>query len=493
LLQIRGKILAALMAVVLLMLAPTIYAVVCLRRLNRITGELRASHDLQIERQLKQLGQCKTFQSLFVATGDADYRRAAGDCAVALRAAVRQIAASLEDRDPERSRDLREAARLYAQLVRRHGAGAAPAAGPGDATGPDPTWRREEQERRLEVLLREIEAGETAFRADQARTAGAVGARAVGALWICLLLSLAAALVITSLLTRQIVRPLRRLVVGTRRIARGQFDEEMPVTGRDELGVLTQAFNRMSSDLASLERMKAEFISVASHELRSPVTSILGTLEVLRAEGEAAPSEEERGRLLDQIADEAALLTRYIDELLDISRIETGRLEIAPRLLPAAAFFEHEVEGFSVAARRDGVELRTEISGGVPDEIRVDPDRMGQVVRNLVENALGFTPSGGEVVVRLEREDGAVRFEVQDSGPGIRPEELDLVFRKYYRGSARRARGGKGSGLGLAISRAIVEAHGGRLWAESAPPAGGGRFICRLPAHPPAREGEERP
>jgi signal transduction histidine kinase len=230
--------------------------------------------------------------------------------------------------------------------------------------------------------------------------------------------------------------------------------------------------------------MKAEFLSVATHELKSPIASIKCSVDLLRMQaGDDLP--EDASRLLEQAGSQAELLARHVDRFLDLSRIEAGRLPIEPQPLPAAAFFVTEVDGFREAARRDGVALELEVDPAVPSEMRADPDRIGEVVRNLLENALRFTPEGGRVRVRVAPQSGGtLRVEVRDTGPGVGPGEAERVFEKYFRGSGKAARGARGSGLGLAVARGIVEAHGGRIWCEPSV-GGGGRFVFQLPISGP--------
>jgi len=491
--QIRNKILAALLGVLLLMLAPTFYAVVSLRGLNRISAAMRESSDPQVKDLLEQIESCEVLHELRVATGDTDYGEGARECAASLSQAALDLSTRVEGRLPDPARALSLVAGRYRD---QFGPPADVALPQPNADEPQPEFlewsrARAHSRRGLVRVVEDIRDQEWRYRSERARSAEETSGRAVGVLWVSLAVAVVVAVGITSILARQIVSPLRRLLAGTKRVAMGRFDEEVQVTTRDELGSLTRAFNRMNRELASLDRMKAEFISIASHELKSPITSIKGYVEVLRSEGLSLESDE-RSRLLDQADSEADLLTRYVDQFMDMSRIETGRLGIEPRWLPAAEFFENEVDGFRYVARQEGVDLKMELSNGIPQEFRGDPDRMGEVVRNLLENALHYSPDGSSIVVRIGSEDGGfLRAEVCDSGPGIAHDEVEKVFQKYFRGRSPRVSGEKGSGLGLAISRGIIEAHQGQLWAESAP-GRGARFVFRVPTDgPPAQRGRE--
>ena len=286
-------------------------------------------------------------------------------------------------------------------------------------------------------------------------------------------------------LLRALGRPLRDLAAGTERIARGRFDQKIPVRADDELGRLAAAFNRMAEALGELDRMKAEFLSAASHGLRTPLTCAKGHLGSL-ASGRQGPLSEEQRRALQRTEEEIDRVSRFVEQLLDLGRLRSGRLPLSMREAPAAAFFTSIARSFEPLAEQKGIAYRIHVEEGVPARITADPDRLGEALINLLGNAFKYTPPGGGVRMTVSGEEGWVRVEVADNGPGIPAAEVPLIFEKYYRGGGVTA---EGAGLGLAIARGIVERHGGTIWAESSEGAGA-RFIFRVPVHPPrAAEG----
>jgi signal transduction histidine kinase len=477
---IRVQILAAHLGVIALLTAPAAVAVVTLRTLNQISADLRDSRAAELQALRDRLTDCDRMLQIHAATADPDFGASAASCAADLEHSARALAVRAERLLPIEAEVLRRAAaRLEGQ-----------AAGVPAATLAD--WESARQE--IQQAVAALQSGERRLQESLARQAEEVSARAV----VLLLGSTAAAVVvaiaIAFLLGRRIASPLQRLLEAARQVARGKFDgafggKSRP-RGHDEIGDLSLEFDRMRRDLQGLARMKAEFLSVASHELRSPIAAIKCCVELLQADPEAPPGERQR-RLLEQAVSQADLLSRHVDRLLDVSRIEAGRLPIEPRSLPAAAFFAAEVDAFREPAQREEINLAFAVAPGLPSRFRADPDRIGEVIRNLIENALRFTPRGGEVSVALAPEAGeALRVEVRDSGPGVPAPEIEKVFEKYHRGTMQAVRGGKGSGLGLAISRGIVEAHGGRIWCESVS-QGGARFIFRLPVSGPRGAAKE--
>src|SRR5690606_7946555 len=224
------------------------------------------------------------------------------------------------------------------------------------------------------------------------------------------------------------------------------------------------------------ERARDEFLALVSHELRSPLHVLGGWLAVLRNEN--AP--EVRARALAIAERSAALLARLIGDLLDASRIASGKLEIEREVLDLQQLVRTVVSAFEPLAASRGVALALEL----PDEtpfVAGDADRIEQVVRNLVENALKFTGAGGRVTVRVARSDGWARIEVADTGQGIAPELLPRIFERLTQGEGGPRGAGRGLGLGLSISRHLVELHGGHIEAHSDGAGRGARFVVALP------------
>ena len=283
------------------------------------------------------------------------------------------------------------------------------------------------------------------------------------------------ALLLGVLLARTLTRPLREMTAAARSLARGDLGEQVTVRSQDEVGELAQAFNQMSHDLAQAEGRRRQLTADIAHDLRTPISIIRGHAEALR-DGVLPPTP----KTFALIHEETLRLNRMVEDLRTLSRAEAGELSLVRRPVAVGAFLEQTAAAQRPGAGEKGIALRLEATGELP-EIEVDADRMAQALNNLVDNALRYTPAGGTVTLAAGRVGDGVRIQVRDSGPGIAPEDLPHVFERFYRGDRARRRHEGGSGLGLAIARSIVEAHGGRIRAES--PAGGGAvFTIDLPA-----------
>ena len=226
-----------------------------------------------------------------------------------------------------------------------------------------------------------------------------------------------------------------------------------------------------------VERMKDEFVSVVSHELRTPLTSIRGSLGLLAA-GKLGEMPVKGRRMLEIAVQNTDRLVRLINDILDIERIESGRVTMEVRRVRAAELAHQAVEVMSSMAEKAGVQLYA-WADDLP--LTADPDRILQVLTNLLSNAVKFTPAGGEVTVTAEPVDGDVLFRVQDQGRGIPEDRLESIFERFQQVDSSDAREKGGTGLGLAICRSIVNQHGGRIWVESRPGAGS-TFFFTLPA-----------
>lgn len=231
-----------------------------------------------------------------------------------------------------------------------------------------------------------------------------------------------------------------------------------------------------------VDRMKTEFISTVSHELRTPLTSIKGSLALL-LDG-STPLEEEAADLLHVSKRNADRLVRLVNDILDISKIEAGRLELDLSALRPERLCEDSVAGIDGFAKKVGVRVRSEVAGDLP-AVLADPDRIVQVLTNLLSNALKFSPPGEEVVLRAQRDGPAVRFQVEDHGPGIPADFREKLFTRFAQ-SDRARREQEGTGLGLAICRALVVKHQGDIWVESEP-GRGANFFFTLPSAGPGR------
>jgi signal transduction histidine kinase len=242
------------------------------------------------------------------------------------------------------------------------------------------------------------------------------------------------------------------------------------VGSRDEIGELAQAFNQMAQSLAHQETLRRNLMADIAHELRTPLTVIRGDLE-----GFLDDVFEPTPQALASLQEETLLLSRLVDDLRALAQAEAGQLKLDREPTDLATLLQGVVDSFAHQAESQGQSLRLEASSNLPT-LEVDPQRVRQVVANLVSNALRHAPESGQVVVSAQQRASAVQVSVADDGPGIAPADLPRVFDRFWQGGPRV----EGSGLGLAIARELVRAHGGQIWAESAP-GQGSTFLFSLP------------
>jgi signal transduction histidine kinase len=273
------------------------------------------------------------------------------------------------------------------------------------------------------------------------------------------LLALLVALAIGYGAARVFARRIRRLERSADRIASGRFDEPVAERSSDELGELSRAFDRMRVRLAGLEHARREFVANASHELRTPLFSLGGFLELLEDEELDEPTRRE---FLETMADQVRRLTKLAEDLLDLSRLDSGRLHVESDELDLAEVAGAAVDEFAGVATSSDHPLELVANG--PARARGDEQRSLQIVRILLENALVHTPSGTTVRVSAERRKGDAVVAVEDQGPGIADSDRAELFERFYRGEGTKA---SGSGLGLAIARELAELMGGRIELES--------------------------
>lgn len=281
------------------------------------------------------------------------------------------------------------------------------------------------------------------------------------------------ALLLSVLLISEVLSPLRVLTRATEQIARGDLTQRVKLKARDEFGQLGDSFNRMIKNLRHSEEIRRSMTADIAHELRTPVTIIQGNLEAILDE-----IYEPTTDTIAPIYEETLRLGQLIDDLRDISLAEAKELQLNIEPIQVVASIKQLVETIS-ASLDQGPQIRVEANSTIP-QVPVDLKRFQQVLVNLLTNAIRFTPQQGTIHIQVLRKDQEVEVRVADSGPGISPEEIPHLFERFYRGDQARSRGQGGSGLGLAISKQLVEAHGGRIWAEN-DPSGGAIFVIRLP------------
>lgn len=279
------------------------------------------------------------------------------------------------------------------------------------------------------------------------------------------------ALALGAALAQTISRPVRELTDGTKALAAGDLGHQVPVRTADEIGELARSFNTMSSDLQRSNQLRKQMTADIAHDLRTPLSVILGYSEALQ-DGKLPGTPETYGAMHLQ----AQHLNRLIDDLRTLSLADAGQLSLQRRPVQTRGLLEHTALANLPQAEARGIGLEVAGEGAT---VAVDPDRIVQVLGNLVGNALRHTPDGGRIVLATERRAGRVLLSVADSGPGIPADDLPYIFDRFYRGDKARAAEGA-SGLGLAIARSLIEAHGGQLTAENAPD-GGARFTITLP------------
>ncbi|MGW3115552.1 sensor histidine kinase [Streptomyces sp. NPDC001107] len=287
-------------------------------------------------------------------------------------------------------------------------------------------------------------------------------------------LVLAVTLAVTAVVATRLVRPLRALTEAAQQPP--DMHVRVPVTTRDETGILAEAFNDLTERRARLEAQRKAMVSDIAHELRSPLTNIRGWLEVTR-DGVVDPDPA----LLGSLHEEALVLQRIIDDLQDLAAADAGTLRLHREPVRADELLDQVAAAHRVAADAAGVTVRTEDDGTA--WLDADPVRMRQALGNLVSNALRHTPADGTVTLAARRDGDEVVFTVTDTGTGIAPEDLPHVFDRFWRGEKSRSRRTGGSGLGLPIVRHLVAAHGGTAVAECEPGAGA-VFTLRLPGTP---------
>lgn len=300
-----------------------------------------------------------------------------------------------------------------------------------------------------------------------------------------------AALLFTGLIS-SMRRPLEDLVEASGRLASGDLDVRVKVGGLSETATLGGAFNEMAEELQrragerdQLERMKDEFVLTASHELRSPLTSVQGFAELLLLEREKLSPQQ--AETVEVILDNTRHLVRLLNDLLDLARSDAGRLTIRPEPTGAAGLIEDAVRTMRAQFDARGQDLRLQIEADLP-EVKADRDRIRQVLVNLLTNANEYCPQGAQIEVKARRADAEVEIDVIDNGPGIPPEQLEHIFERFTRGDAGETQRVGGTGLGLAISKSLIELHGGSIDAASTP-GSGSTFRIRLPAIAPERVG----
>jgi signal transduction histidine kinase/DNA-binding response OmpR family regulator len=337
----------------------------------------------------------------------------------------------------------------------------------------------------------------------------------VGVQWTIALLTSAVivlGIVVTALLVKVIVRPIKQLVGATKRIAEGELGFKVAVATRDEIGDLAVSFNRMAESLRGREmdnarlfeqlaetnrrleaasRHKSQFLANMSHELRTPLNAIIGFSEILLDESVGEVTRDERNEFLGNILNSGRHLLRLINDILDLSKIEAGRMDLHREEFSVTDVIDgvlNTIRPFA-AKKQIGVEVAADATFTT---LVADPAKVKQILYNLLSNAIKFTPDGGRVGLKVSRNGGEARFAVWDTGIGIRPEDVERIFEEFQQLEAPLAKQYEGTGLGLALARKFVELHGGKIWVESTP-GKGSTFVFTMPLREaPAAEAGRR-
>lgn len=301
--------------------------------------------------------------------------------------------------------------------------------------------------------------------------------RAIGSRFIiAALLAMAIAAAVAFLFAGRISRPLRDLAKATGDIARGRFDRRVPMKSSDEIGAVTQSFNQMAGELGDADRRQREFFLSISHELRTPLTAIQGYAEAIE---DGTAGEKKVTEAAGVIAGESRRLARLVTDLLELARIDARRFDVSVEDVEVEGALTSTQQAFAPKAEEAGVDIVVESSGGTA---KADPDRLMQVLSNLTENALRYTPAGGRIVLSSEMAEANAQIRVRDGGMGFEPEDLSHAFDRQYLWSKYHGLREVGTGLGLAITKELVEAMGGSVEARNAPNStgGGAEFTVRL-------------
>ncbi|HSH46517.1 MAG TPA: HAMP domain-containing sensor histidine kinase [Longimicrobiales bacterium] len=461
---VRTRLFLTLGGIILLLVIPAVYGTLQLERLADLAAELEVGHADDI----RSLGQVRAslvdithLQRNYVATPDEVFRERMNQELALMRSHVGILATSM---GPERLQPLREIITSM-EAANRHLEDLVETGRTEAATAYLDDVRPLAEEGRM--ALNEVgealdERGREAVAYAQEVSSSAARTTALAGV-IALLLTLGLGLWTTDALSR----PLRRLSDATGRVADGEFrtPEHLPYDRADEIGHLSRSFGSMTERLAELDRLKAEFVSLASHELKTPINVIAGYTELLD-EGLYGDLENGQREVLQLVQEQTQALTRLVNQLLDLSRFEAGGLRVEPGPVDVKTLLAEVEQSFRALAAQKQIDFRVEADPSMPSRGVLDHDRIRhEVLGNLLSNAFKFTPTGGRIEVRGSGRHDGLGLRVTDTGVGIPEDQLDHIFEKYYQvGEEARA---KGTGLGLAIAKQIVEAHGGSIKATS--------------------------
>jgi two-component system sensor histidine kinase GlrK len=319
-------------------------------------------------------------------------------------------------------------------------------------------------------LLEKVEAERQQGTYNKVRELADAGGRAREGAVTITIASLAFILILSLLIARSINKPISVLKNKTREIAKGRFEADLRLSSPPEIGELAAAFNFMCRKLSELDKVKSDFFASMSHELRTPLTSIKEGTGLL-LEGVGGATTEKQRKLLTILAEESNRLIGLVNSLLDLSKMEAGMMNYSFEKASLAPLIKKAVGEITPLIEAKGIQLETEVAERLPT-VKVDSERILQALRNLIGNAVKFTPKAGRVKVAARSVTGKIEVSVRDTGPGIAPENLKAIFDKFHQGNSNGAFSVNGTGLGLAIAKHIIVSHGGEIWAENHPDRG---------------------
>jgi signal transduction histidine kinase len=291
-------------------------------------------------------------------------------------------------------------------------------------------------------------------------------------------LAVGVGLAIGALLSRSLTAPLQRLAAAARAVATGDLDHRVRLEGSVEMVEVAQAFNDMTTALGQSERQRQRMVADVAHELRTPLTVAQGNLRAILDDVYPLDKAE-----IARVYDETRLLSRLVDDLRELALADAGQLRLNLRPTDVAHVIRSTIENLAPAVEAQEVILSAPVASDLP-LVQADPDRVAQVLRNLLINALRHTPAGGSVTVTTSLTQDSVEIAIADTGEGIASEDLPHIFERFWRADPARARAG-GTGLGLSVAQSLVEAQGGRIWVESTL-GEGSTFRFTLPTVPPS-------
>lgn len=476
--KLRNRFLLTLVVIAILLSGPAIYALSRLTELRDIAGEQRSRHSFALRQHgelTTHIAELDRYVRGYIIAGSADQRAGMERALIEARARVDTLSSL------GYGNATKPAERTLSQLEQStlHVVGFIEAGRLQEATA---------YFERVKPLLTEAQTSlrQIAFAIDNRSrqdmiTAQNISSSAARTTLLVLLICLAAAAAWGLWMATTFTRPILQLRKTMGAVAEGDFavPENLEFRRSDEIGDLSRSFGWMTQQLSKLDQMKAEFISIATHELKTPINVIGGYAELLDEGLYGTPTPKQR-EALQTIEEQTRVLTNLVNQLLDISRLEAGGLQLEMQQVVLHDLFARIERSFNVLARKKNIDFKVEVENSVPVTIQADADRLtDQVLGNLLSNALKFTPDGGTIRVRAWGEADGLHVEVRDNGVGVAEDQLPYIFDKYFQVGqhARTA----GAGLGLAIAREIIEEHGGSITVDSQP-GRGTTFCIVLPA-----------